>query len=99
LIQVEPKLAQASLPERMLQLLDEGGIHSTAELARQLETTEAMVAAMAENLARQGYLTPIESGCETSCSGCWAAESCGRSQHTAMLALTIRGRQAARRLQ
>jgi FeoC like transcriptional regulator len=90
---------QANLPERLLQLLDKGGIHSTAELARQLETTEALVAAMAENLARQGYLTPIEAGCETSCSGCWAAASCSRPPLAAMLALTNRGRQIARRLQ
>ena len=96
---MEVTFVSTSLPDRMLQLLEEGGIHSTAELARRLGTTEALVAAMAENLTHHGYLTRVETGCETSCTGCWAAESCGRSQHTAMLALTIRGRQAARRLQ
>jgi DNA-binding IclR family transcriptional regulator len=89
---------QASLPEQMLQLLDEGGIHSAAELARRLGTTEALVAAMAESLTRHGYLTPIESGCESSCSGCWAAERCSGSQATApILAVTPKGRQASRR--
>jgi DNA-binding IclR family transcriptional regulator len=89
---------QASLPEQMLQLLDEGGIHSAAELARRLGTTEALVAAMAESLTRHGYLTPVETGCETSCSGCWAAERCNGSQAAALLmALTPKGRRASHR--
>ena len=91
---------QASLVERMLRLLEEGGIHSTAELARRLGTTEALVTAMAENLTHHGYLAPIETGCETSCTGCWAAERCSGSPATApTLALTPRGRQAVRRPQ
>jgi hypothetical protein len=82
----------------MLQLLEEGGIHSTAELARRLGTTEALVAAMAENLTHHGYLTRVETGCETSCTGCWAAGRCSGSQPTApTLALTPKGRQAPRR--
>ena len=86
------------LPDRMLQLLQEGGIHSTAELARRLGTTEALVAAIAENLTHHGYLSPIESGCgQRSCSGCWVARSCDRPEVAPMLALTAKGRQAARR--
>jgi Mn-dependent DtxR family transcriptional regulator len=84
----------------MLRLLEEGGIHTTSELARRLETTEALVTAMAENLTRHGYLAPIETGCKTSCTGCWAAERCNGSPATApTLALTPRGQQALRRPQ
>jgi Mn-dependent DtxR family transcriptional regulator len=95
---MESKLGQPSLPDRMLQLLEEGGIHSTAELARRLGITEGLVAAMAASLTHHGYLTPIETGCKTSCTGCWAAERCSGTQATApTLALTPKGRQAARR--
>ena len=95
--QVKTKSMQASLVERMLRLLEEGGIHSTAELARRLGTTEALVAAMVENLTRHGYLAPIETGCETSCTGCWAAERCSGSPATApTLALTRKGQKAVR---
>jgi len=97
LIEVEQKFVQASLPDRMLQLLEEGGVHSTAELARRLGTSEALVAAIAENLALRGYLMPVEGGCGASCSGCWASGSCDRPQPNPTLALSTRGRQAARR--
>jgi hypothetical protein len=86
-----------SLPDRLLQLLAQGGLHSTAELARRLEVTEPLVTALAENLTRSGYLTAVDAGCGTSCSGCWAASSCERPQSTAMLTLTSKGRQAAHR--
>jgi FeoC like transcriptional regulator len=82
----------------MLQLLDEGGIHSTAELARRLEISEGLITAMAGDLTHHGYLTPVESGCGTSCSGCWTAGSCYRPAVAPMLALTAKGRQAAHRL-
>jgi hypothetical protein len=81
----------------MLQMLEEGGIHSTAELARRLGVTEALITALAEDLARRGYLAPVDDGCGSSCSGCWAAGNCGRPQLTPMLALTPKGRQAAHR--
>lgn len=82
----------------MLHLLEEGGIHSTAELARRLETTEALVAALAEHLTRHGYLTPITRDCDAPCSGCWAAGNCGRPAPAfPTLTLTPKGRQAFRR--
>jgi biotin operon repressor len=97
---VEPKLVQTSLPDRVLRLLAEGGIHSTAELARRLGVTEALITALAENLTRRGYLMPVDTGCgQRSCSGCWAAGSCEPPRSIPMLALTPKGRQAATRPQ
>jgi hypothetical protein len=82
----------------MLEILSTGGIRSTAELARQLEISEGIVTALAENLARHGYLAPVPTGCATSCSGCWVATSCGGSKPTwPMLVLTSKGRHAARK--
>jgi hypothetical protein len=95
---VESELAQATLPYRMLQMLSEGGIHSTADLARRLGIGERLVTAMAGELARHGYLAPIESDCGTSCSGCWAAGRCGGTETTTLaLALTPKGHQASSR--
>ncbi len=92
----EPGTAQGALLNRMLRLLGEGGIHSTAELARRLGVTEALVGAMAEDLTRHGYLASVALDCGTSCSGCWAAESCGRAEAAPLtLALTSRGRRAS----
>jgi hypothetical protein len=93
-------LAPGALLKQMLHLLSEGGIHSTVELARRLGVSEGLVTSMAAGLMRHGYLAPIALDCGTSCSGCWAAESCGRSQ-TAIptLTLTPKGRQVCRKSQ
>jgi hypothetical protein len=93
---VERNSAQQSLAGRMLEMLSAGGIRSTAELARRLGISEGIVSALAENLARHGYLAAVPSDCATSCSGCWAAASCGGSKPRARtLALTPKGRDAA----
>ena len=88
-----------SLLTEVLRLLSEGGIHSTAELARRLDTREALVAAMAEDLAHRGYLDPLPGGCATACDGCALSGSCampgepGAAART--FALTAKGRRAA----
>ena len=41
---------------RLLRLLGEGGIRSTAELARRLDISEGLVGLMMEDLTRRGYL-------------------------------------------
>jgi thioredoxin reductase len=90
-------MTQATLPNRLLQMLSEGGIHSIAELARRLDTSDALVTAIAEDLTRHGYLVLVPSKCETSCSGCWAAGSCGGPEAAPLLAVTARGRRASGR--
>jgi hypothetical protein len=83
------------LPRQMLALLTEGGIASTADLARRLNVSEGLVGAMAEELARRGYLARV-SGCQGGCGGCHAASACATLQNApgALLVLTSRGRQA-----
>ncbi len=86
----------------MLRVLNEGGIHSTAELARRLGLSEGMVAAMAEDLARHGYLAALDAGCASGCKGCVPAGACppgpprGTAPKATLFALTGRGRRAAR---
>ncbi len=87
------------LLNEMLRLLGEGGLHSTAEIARRLGVGQEMVAAMADDLARRGYLVPLDAGCATGCDGCGLAHACAAPGSPAavmpMLALTAKGRRAA----
>jgi DNA-binding MarR family transcriptional regulator len=87
-----------SVLDELLRLLNDGGLHSTAELARRLGVTEGLVSAMAADLARRGYLEPIETGCGTGCDGCGLAAACSPAQgdrRAPLLALTAKGRAAA----
>ncbi len=86
-----------SVLDELLRLLGDGGIHSTAELARRLDVSEGLVSAMAADLARRGYLEPIETGCGTGCDGCGLAKACAPASGNApapMLMLTAKGRAA-----
>jgi len=79
----------------LLRLLGDGGIHSTAELARRLGVSEALLAAMTGDLTRRGYLAPIDTGCNTGCDGCGLGMTCAPASGNApapMLMLTAKGR-------
>ncbi len=55
---------------RLLELLRAGGTHRVSGLARELETTPALVEAMLEHLARMGYLERVGEKCGGGCAGC-----------------------------
>ncbi len=86
------------LPAQMLRLLGEGGIHTTAELARRLGVTDELVRLMAEDLARRGYLAVLEAACGAGCAGCTLADACSQDRPDtpapALIALTAKGRRA-----
>ena len=94
-----------TLPRQMLALLREGGIASTADLARRLGVSQGLVVVMAAEMTRRGYLARI-SGCQGGCGGCHAVSVCvpsppqgmmGPTREAApgeMLMLTPKGRQA-----
>ena len=83
----------------LLRLLGDGGIHSTAELARRLGVNEALLAAMTSDLTRRGYLAALDMGCATACNGCGVAATCAApgesAPHASLLALTPKGQRAA----
>ena len=83
----------------MLRLLADGGIHSTAELARRLEVGEGLLAAMVDDLSRRGYLAAVDQSCGAACDGCGIRAACAAPGATPtaprLLALTDRGRRAA----
>ncbi len=101
-IQNPTATSTAALPRRMLRMLREGGIASTADLARRLIVSEELIGMMAEEMTRRGYLARL-SGCHGGCGGCHAASSCAASPSgttseatsSVLLLLTPKGRQAA----
>ena len=82
----------------LLRLLGDGGIHSTAELARRLGINEALLATMTGDLTRRGYLAALDTSCATACDGCGIAATCAPgepSAHASMLTLTAKGQRVA----
>nr|HID12933.1 DNA-binding protein [Anaerolineae bacterium] len=62
--------------ERLLELLRAGGTHRVSDLARELETTPALVEAMLEDLARMGYLKRVGGECGGGCAACPLSRLC-----------------------
>lgn len=62
--------------ERLLARISQKGAASLAELARELDTSPALVESMLEELERRGYLEPVESCASGHCSGCSVKNSC-----------------------
>jgi predicted ArsR family transcriptional regulator len=77
--------------ERLLSLVRQGGVHSYADLARQLDVSEELLEQMLEDLARMGYLRPVAAGCEAHCDGCPMAEACAIGGPTRVWTLTEKG--------
>lgn len=75
----------------LLRLLGDGGIHSTAEIARRLGVSEALVTTMTGDLTRRGYLAALDMGCATACDGCGMATACAEPR-APLLTLTAKGR-------
>jgi len=59
-----------------LSLLEQSSAHSTAELARALDVSPALVEQMLDHLVRLGRLQVVD-GCEAgACRGCPSAQTC-----------------------
>ena len=70
---------------RLLELLRAGGTHLVVDLARELETTPALVEAMLDDLERMGYLKRLGGECGEGCSECSLAGSCAAGNPSASL--------------
>lgn len=77
--------------QRLLELVAQGGVHSYADLARELGVSQGLLGQMIEDLARRGYLRPVAAGCESQCTGCSLAETCAVGGPTRVWALTEKG--------
>lgn len=76
---------------RLLELLRAGGSHRVVDLARELETTPALVEAMLDDLGRMGYLKRVGGECGGGCSGCSLAELCAAGKDGRVWVLTENG--------
>lgn len=61
--------------EKLLAGIRAGGTLEIRALARQLETTPEIVAAMLDHLQRAGYLQPYQT-CDQACAGCGLKSAC-----------------------
>ena len=61
---------------RLLELLRAGGTYRVGDLARELDTTSALVEVMLEDLGRMGYLKRVGGECGGGCGGCSMAGLC-----------------------
>lgn len=82
--------------ERLLELVKQGGVHSYADLARQLDVSEGLLEQMLEDLARMGYLRRVADGCEARCADCSLAETCAIGGPTRVWTLTEKDKPAPR---
>jgi hypothetical protein len=86
--------------KQVLQEMSKGNVHSRADLARRLGTSEGLLSQVMEDLARKGYLAPLATPSDWSgCGGGKACNGCGSSGTTIFKgwALTAKGLEAAKR--
>jgi predicted ArsR family transcriptional regulator len=79
--------------ERLLSQVSQGGVHSYADLARQLAVSEELLEQMLQDLARMGYLRPVADGCGIHCAGCPQTKDCATGGPARVWALTGKSRQ------
>ena len=63
--------------EQLVKQIRQGGTYSVAGLARQFEVSEALVEQMLAELARLGYLRPLDTCDKAACTGCPQSTACG----------------------
>ena len=83
--------------ESLLRMVAEGGIHSYDSLANRLAISQPLLEVMLEDLARLGYLRPVEEGCGKNCTSC-PVGSCSVTGPGRLWSLTDKGAKAAARL-
>jgi len=59
--------------KKVLQALANGNVHSQADLANQLNVSEGLLVQMMKDLARKGYLVPLDTGASSGCATCKAS--------------------------
>jgi Mn-dependent DtxR family transcriptional regulator len=64
--------------ERLLAIVQQGGLQTTESLAHQLGVTPGLVEAMLVELERRGYVVQVGT-CGRACTGCDLAATCGQA--------------------
>jgi predicted ArsR family transcriptional regulator len=61
---------------KILELLNKGELHTTADLARELGVSQELVNIMVADLARRGYLRQVTGDCPEHCATCPLGNTC-----------------------
>jgi len=77
--------------QRLLELVTEGGVHTYAELARQLDVSEELLEQMLQRLARMGYLKQVSTECNAHCASCPMNSTCAVGRPGRVWTLTEKG--------
>lgn len=80
--------------EQLLHRVASGGVHSYEELASALDISEAFLEVLLEDLARLGYLHPVNQDCGNGCHNC-PIGGCSISGRGRLWSLTDKGTRAA----
>ena len=80
---------------KLLRRVAQGGIHSTAALAHELDVSEALLDQMTRDLVRLGYLKSVTGSCEGGCNNCPLANGCLVSGTCGFWSLTEKGTRTA----
>jgi DNA-binding IscR family transcriptional regulator len=78
--------------EILLRLVASKGTECSAELARRLGVSPALMENMLEELTRQGYLEIVVEGCSAPCEHCPLRAACRFQRQARIWALTPRGK-------
>ncbi len=62
--------------DKLMSMLQRGGTLTIDQMARELDTTPAMVNELIGHLARSGWLKQMGASCDAACSGCSLANDC-----------------------
>jgi hypothetical protein len=76
----------------LLRIVCSGGVHSLKQLAQQLDVSVALMETMIDDLARMGYLNPLNAECASNCNGCPVAGTCSIGGSGRVWALTEAGK-------
>jgi hypothetical protein len=81
---------------RLLSLAAGKGTRRTAEIARELNVSPALVEGLLEESARQGFLKSVVAGCSTPCESCPTEAACLFRSQPRVWALTRKGERMLR---
>ncbi|MCR4408600.1 MAG: FeoC-like transcriptional regulator [Anaerolineae bacterium] len=80
---------------KLLDKLAAGGVHSYADLSRELDVSEGLLEQMLIDLERLGYLKRVGTDCEAHCAGCPMNNVCAAGRPGQIWTLTEKGGQKA----
>lgn len=80
--------------QELLDKLAAGGVHSYADLCRELDVSEGLLEQMLMDLERLGYLKRVGTNCEEHCAACSMNNVCAVGLPGHIWALTEKGLQS-----